>query len=115
MRILDLYSVLNRIKSQLHFLHVLKYAKIIAARALLASAKDELIKVFLECAINTLIWNHKLTKDLKSKLMNYMNYLRALVNSIISFKIKRKMLIQKGRDYGSIPRMFFVGCNRNTN
>jgi hypothetical protein len=45
---------MNRLKSQLHYLHVLKDAEPQARRALLASASDELLKVIVECAINTL-------------------------------------------------------------
>lgn len=87
---------MNRLKSQLHFLHVLKDAKPQARRALLASADDELVKAIVECAINTLNGNHKLNKDEKSKLKKYKNRLRALVNPKISFKSKRKLLVQKG-------------------
>jgi len=88
-RFLHLYSVMNRLKSQPHFLHVLKDAKPQARRALLASADDELIKAVVECAINTLNGNHKLTKDEKRKLKKYKYKLRALVNPKISFKSKR--------------------------
>ena len=88
--------VMNRLKSQLHFLHVLKDAKPQARRALLSSASDELIKAIVECAINTLNGNHKLSKDEKGKLSKYKNRLRALVNPKISFKNKRKLLIQRG-------------------
>ena len=87
---------MNRLKSRLHFLHVLKDAKPQARRALLTSASDELIKVIVECAINKLNGNHILTKDEKSKLSKYKNRLRALVNPKISFKVKRKLLVQKG-------------------
>jgi hypothetical protein len=87
---------MNRLKSQLHFLHVLKDAKPPARRALLVSANDELIKAIVECAINTLNGNHKLTKADKSKLSKYKNRLRALVDPKISFKSKRKLLVQKG-------------------
>ena len=83
-----------RLKSQLHFIHVLNCTKPQARRALLASACDDLIKPIVECAINTLNGNHKLIKDEKSKLQKYKNRLRALVNPKISFKSKRKFLIQ---------------------
>ena len=53
-----------------------------------------MIKAVVECAINTLNDNHKLTKDEKSKLSKYKNRLRALVNPKISFKSKRKLLVQ---------------------
>ena len=85
-----------RLKSQLHFLHVLRDAKPQARRALLASADDDLIKAIVECAINTLNGNHKLTGDEKNKLHKYKSTLRALVNSKVSFENKRKLLIQKG-------------------
>jgi hypothetical protein len=87
---------MNRLKSQLHFLHVLKDAKPQARRVLLTSANDGLIKAIVECAINTLNGNHKLTKEDKSKLIKYKSRLRALLNPKISFKSKRKLLIQKG-------------------
>ena len=89
-----------RLKSQLHFLHVLRDAKPQARRALLASADDNLIKAIVECAINTLNGNHKLTRDEKNKLHKYKSRLRALVNPKVSFKNKRK-LIPEGRIYSS--------------
>jgi hypothetical protein len=85
-----------RLKSQLHFLHVLKDAKPQARRALLATANNELIKAIVKCAINTLKGNHTLTKEDKSKLSKYESSLRAPVNPKISFKNKRKLLIQQG-------------------
>jgi hypothetical protein len=87
---------MNRLKSQLLYLHVLRNAKPQARRALLASADDDLIKAIVECAINTLNGNHKLTKEDKGKLSKYKNRLRALVNPKISFKSNRKLLVQKG-------------------
>ena len=78
---------MNRLKSQLHFLHVLKDAKPQARRALLTSASDELIIAIIECAINTLNGNHKLTKDEKSKLSEYKNRLRALMNPKLVLKV----------------------------
>jgi hypothetical protein len=104
---------MNRLKSQLHFLHVLKDGKPEGRSALLASADDELIKAIVECAINTLNGNHKLTIDEKGKLKNYRNRLRALVNPKISFKSKRKLLFQKGGFI--VPILASVGCNRITN
>ena len=81
-------------KSQLHFLHVLKDAKPKARRALLTSACDELIKGIVECAVNTLNGSHKVTKDEKSKLSKYRNRLRALVNPKIGLKVNANF--QKG-------------------
>ena len=82
---------MNPLMSQLHYLHVLQDAKPQARRALLTSADDDLIKAIVECAINTLNGNHKLTKEDKDKLSKYKNRLRALVNPKISFKSKRKI------------------------
>jgi len=65
-RFLHLYCLMNRLKSQLHFLHVFKGAKPQARRALLVPADDELIKAVVECAINKLNGNHKLTVDEKA-------------------------------------------------
>ena len=55
-----------------------------------------MLKAIAECALNALNGNHKLTKDEKSKLYKYKNLLRALVNTKVSFKSKRKLLIEKG-------------------
>ena len=82
-----------RLKSQLHFLHVLRDAKPQVRRALLASADDDLIKAIVVCAINTLKGNHKLTRDGKNKLLKYKSRLRALVYPKVSFKNNRKLLI----------------------
>jgi len=83
-------------KSQLHFLHVLKDAKPQARRALLTSADGDLITAIVECAINTLNGNHKVTKEDKCKLSKYKNRLRASVKPKIRFESKRKLLIKKG-------------------
>jgi hypothetical protein len=48
---------MNRLNSQLHFLHNLKSAKPQARPALLAYAENELIEAIVECAINTQIGN----------------------------------------------------------
>ena len=65
---MHLYRVMIRLKSQLHFLHVLKDAKPQPRRASLAVGSDDLIKAIVECAINTQNGNHKVTKDEESKL-----------------------------------------------
>jgi hypothetical protein len=87
---------MNRLKSHLHYLHVLKDAKPQARRALLTSASDELIKVIAECAINILHGNLKLSIEEKNKLSKYKGKLRALVNPKIRLKSSRKLLIQRG-------------------
>jgi len=92
---LQLFQVTNRLKSQLHFLHVLTDAKPQARRALIASAGDDLIKCSVECVINTLNGNFKLSKEEKSKLSKYKNRLRALISPKISFESKRKLVIKK--------------------
>jgi hypothetical protein len=51
--------------SQLHSLNVLNDTKAQARRALLAFAKQELIKAIVKFPINRLKGNHKLTKDEK--------------------------------------------------
>jgi hypothetical protein len=103
---------MNRLKSQLHFLHVLKDAKPQARRAILSSASNDLIKAIVECVINTLNGNLKLSNDEKGKLKKYKNRLRALVNSKISFKSKCKLLIQK---CGFIVRGNRSTINNNNN
>jgi hypothetical protein len=63
---------------------------------LLESASDELIKAIVECAVNTLNGNHKLSKEEKGKLNKFKIRLRALVEPMFSFKRKRKLIVQKG-------------------
>jgi hypothetical protein len=53
---------MNRLKSQLNFLHVLKNDYPQVRCALFASADDDLIKAIVECAINTLNGNQKKLK-----------------------------------------------------
>ena len=93
---MQLYKVSNRLQSQLHVLHVLKDAKPQVSRTLLESADDELIKAIVECSINTLNGNHKVTKDEKSKLKKFKNGMRALIYPKISYKSKRQLLVQNG-------------------
>jgi len=61
------------LKSQLHFLRVLKDATSQATRVLIASARHDSTKDIVDYAINTLNRNHKLTEDEKSKLQKYEN------------------------------------------
>ena len=70
---MQLLKVMNRLKSQLYFLHVLKYTKPQARRALLSSADDDLIKAIVESAINALNGNPKSTKEDSGKLSKYIN------------------------------------------
>jgi len=56
-----LNNAMNRSKSQLHFLHVLKDVKPQAKRAVFESADYEFIQAIVECSINTLNGTHKLT------------------------------------------------------
>jgi hypothetical protein len=74
---------------------VLKDAKPQARRALLTSASDELKKLLLNAL---LIREMGILKYLqkKNKLSKYNGKLRALDNLKISFKSKRKLLIQRG-------------------
>jgi hypothetical protein len=87
---------MNWLKSQLHYFHALKDAKLQARRVLLESASDELIKAIVECAINALKLNLKLSKEKKSKLNEFKNRVRALVGPEISFKRKHKLIVKKG-------------------
>jgi hypothetical protein len=57
--------------SQLHYLHLLKEVKPQDIRALLTFADDGLIKVTVDCGLNTLNCNHTLTKEGKCKLSKH--------------------------------------------
>jgi hypothetical protein len=63
---------------------------------LLEQASDEQIKTLIECAINTLNGNCKLSKGEKCKLSKYKSRLRALIKKKIIFKTKRNLLFNKG-------------------
>ena len=69
-KFLHLYRVMIWLESQLHFLYVLKEVKHQARRELLASAGDDIIKAVVECAINTLNGNRKLTKTKTASCRN---------------------------------------------
>ena len=78
---------MNRSKSQVNFLHVLKKAKQQARRALLESADNDLIKGFVECAIIMFNEYHTVTKDGKNKLSNYSNSWSAFIEPKFSFNV----------------------------
>jgi len=90
-----LLKVMNRFKSQINFLHVLKDAKPQVRHALLTFTDDDLIKAIFECAINAWTGNHKLTEEDKGKLSKYKNRLLSFVKPKNSFKCKRILLIEK--------------------
>ncbi len=69
---------MNQLKSQLHFLHVLKDAKPQARCAFLASACNDLTKAIAEYAINTLKSNHKLSKEEKKIERLYESFTRVV-------------------------------------
>ena len=65
-------------------------------RPLLTFTSDDLIKAIVECVINKLNCNHKLSKEEKGKMTNYKNLLRPLVNPNVCYKNRCKVLIQRG-------------------
>jgi hypothetical protein len=87
---------MNCVKSQKHFLHVLKTVSLKLRRALILHAGDELIKALTECVINTLNGNHKMSHKVKKHLSTHKTYLRKLNNPKVGPKGKRKVLAQKG-------------------
>lgn len=89
-------QAMKRLRSNKHALHVLKDASPKLRKAILQSGDDELIKTIIECVINTLNGNHKISGELKQKLCKYKNCFRKLVHAKTSLKKKRKIIIQKG-------------------
>jgi hypothetical protein len=83
---------MNRLKSQKHLLHVLKTASPKVRRSLILHADDELIKALIECVINTLNGNHKVSHKVKKHLSKYKTYLSKLNNPKVGLKGKRKVL-----------------------
>jgi hypothetical protein len=82
------------LKSQLHYLHVVKDGKPQARRALLASASEELIKVIVEGAINTLNGNLKLSTEESINSVNiratYVRWLtrKSVLKVSVNFRFK---------------------------
>lgn len=87
---------MKRLRSHKHTLQVLKNANPKLRKAILESGDDELIKTIIECVINTLNGNHKISTQVKQKLCKYKNCFRKLIQPKISLKKKRKIIIQKG-------------------
>ena len=61
---------MNRLKSHLNFLHIVKDAKSQARRSLLASASDDMLVDIVEYAKNTLNGNRELTKTKTANCKN---------------------------------------------
>lgn len=100
---------MQRLKSKKHFLHVLKNATPQVRKTILQGADDSLIKAILECILNTLNGNHKVSSSIKNKLCKYKKCLRQLSNPKYSIKKKRKLLVQHGGFLGALLTSLLSG------
>lgn len=100
---------MKRLKSQKHLLHVLKNATPKVRKVILQDADDELIKALVECVINTLNGNHKVSTDVKGKLGKFRHCLRKLSCSKVALKTKKKILVQKGGFLGVLLSSLLSG------
>jgi hypothetical protein len=66
---------MHELKSQKHYLHVLKTSSPKLWRSLISAADEELIKAVIECVSNTLNGKHKESPKVKSHLWKYKNCL----------------------------------------
>ena len=86
---------MKRIKSNYHALHVLKTADPKLRKAILKNANSELILSIVECALNVLNGNCKISECTKRKLGKHKKVLRDFCKKA-SISKKRKLVIQKG-------------------
>lgn len=87
---------MKRIKSNFHILHVLRRANPKLRRAILQSGDKQLILTIIECALNILNGNCKLSKCSRQRLGKHKEVLRRLVNKKVSLSSKRRLVVQKG-------------------
>ena len=86
---------MKRIKSNYHALHVLKTANPKLRKAILQNANRELILSIVECALNVLNGNCKISECTKRKLGKHKSVLRDLCTKA-SVDKKKRLIIQKG-------------------
>ena len=86
---------MKRIKSNLRVLQALKTASPRVRKAILKNADRELILSIVECALNVLNGNCKLSDCNKRKLAKFKTVLRALCKKA-SIKKKQQLIVQKG-------------------
>ena len=87
---------MKRIQSNEHSLHVLKDARPILRRAILANSDKKLTNSVGECALNVLHGNVKLSKCAKRKLRKFRRQLRTVADRHVSLARKKKVIIQSG-------------------
>jgi hypothetical protein len=100
---------MKRLKTHKHLLHVLKNATPKVRKVIIQGADDDLIKALVECVINTLNGNHKVSTGVKGKLGKFRNCLRKLSCSKVPLKVKRKILVQKGGFLGVLLTSLLSG------
>ena len=93
---------MKRLKEHKHILYVLKNCNANVRRAILKSAKPELIKTLCEICMNIMKGNAKISPSCKNRLKSYKNPLRKLTSNRCGLKTKKKILVQKG---GFLPAL----------
>ena len=90
-----------QLKKHLPLMHYLAKGKPKIKKAIIDESDGEVMKVFCECAKNTLNGNVKLTPAQFKKLKRYKTHLRQLANKNTGIK-KKKKILQKGGFLGAL-------------
>lgn len=91
--------MVREIKSHEHLLRALLKVKPEQRLAILKTADKNLIKCLCSCALNLIKGNVPINLAQRRKLGRYKKSLRALVNRRGSWKVKKRVLIQKGGNF----------------
>lgn len=87
---------MKRISSNYKTLQLLKDASPKLRKAILLNCKKEVIYSIIECALNVLNGNCRLSPCAVKRLHKYRHHLRRLVDPAINVNAKRKALVQSG-------------------
>ena len=86
---------MRRIKSNFHKLHTLKDAQPKLRKAIISNCDKDLVNCVIECALNLLHGNVKLSDCMRRKLRKYRRQLRT-VDRRVTLARKKKLIIQRG-------------------
>lgn len=106
---------MRRLKSNEHYLHILKRAKNCKKiRAhLLNAGGPELVKTLIECVINTLNGNHKVSKNIVRKLRRHQHCMQSLAYDRLPLHAKKELIVQKGGFLGILLGTLLSGLVGN--
>jgi len=86
---------MTRVTSNYHHLQVFKTAKFQLRKAIITNCDGELVKAIIECVLNVLQDNVKITPCQK-KLQKFKGKLRAIADRRVSLSGKKQLINQRG-------------------